>query len=100
MNKTIVGHTKGPWVLTYSDAYYVSKALSLDGIAIVETGYAPKQEQEANARLIAAAPELLAALKALIGAEFGGKPTPEQMQSVKGTYWERYMNLIAKAEGK
>jgi hypothetical protein len=49
------GHTKGPWTVTREgDAYLIA-----------ETFHRPQKEFEANATLIAAAPELLEALKAI-----------------------------------
>ncbi|WP_313014578.1 hypothetical protein [Brevundimonas sp.] len=57
------GHTPGPWVVT-SDGHYVSPGADLS--KIVALIFRPNTDQEgerhANARLIAAAPDLLAAL--------------------------------------
>ena len=57
------GHTKGPWVVT-SDGHYVSPAADLT--KIVALVFRPDTDSETerldNARLIAAAPELLEAL--------------------------------------
>lgn len=59
-------HTDGPWTVSASDP--------LDGSRVVHIGTASAavvqyENAEANARLIAAAPELLAALKA-VNSEF------------------------------
>jgi hypothetical protein len=57
-------HTPGPWVWGYygmNDEWVRTG----DGEAVVPVGY-NQSEREANARLIAAAPELLAALKRAI----------------------------------
>lgn len=69
-------HTEGPWVVTTNLDYWVEPANAptdggFHGIAhcgdIRWPGYQEKQfEWEANARLIAAAPDLLAALQSLI----------------------------------
>lgn len=62
-------HTPGPWEVFDSmedgDTYGIDGA---DGSAVVYYGYRNKEEgipEKANARLIAAAPELLEALEAL-----------------------------------
>jgi hypothetical protein len=76
-------HTQGPWTLTADPLHFHSLTTVIGGKAsyqkngppqqmIVQVGgFAEWQEAEANARLIAAAPELLAALEtayiALIG---------------------------------
>ncbi len=73
MNRTT--HTPGPWSYEYTP--YISQdgeeipAFQIHGIAkISETNESrPQEEQEANARLIAAAPDLLAALEAQAMAE-------------------------------
>jgi hypothetical protein len=58
------GHTPGPWVVT-SDGHYVSPAADLT--KIVALVFRPDTDSETerldNARLIAAAPELLEALR-------------------------------------
>src|SRR4051794_13527039 len=59
----MVKHTPGPWYMAG-----VPAVLSRDGVGIADcrTVDTTPQEQEANARLIAAAPDLLAACKALL----------------------------------
>jgi len=56
-------HTQGPWLVEGRTVY----ALNDDGYnrfsALVQDAHTPGDELEANARLIAAAPELLAALE-------------------------------------
>ena len=64
-------HTPGPWTVRYAGTAVV---YGDQQIAIIPTrvdGY--DAEQQANARLIAAAPEMLRVLHALVGAppEFG-----------------------------
>lgn len=56
--------TKGPWFAKSTATGFRIAALSIggDNVAFTATG-TDEQESEANARLIAAAPELLAALK-------------------------------------
>jgi hypothetical protein len=78
MSQEISGHTKGPWVVNEPHAVRSHSRQVLN-----ETGYIVAECQEwntgtgrcanANARLIAAAPELLAALRELtIAAEASG----------------------------
>lgn len=59
-------HTPGPWNISHgrvsSRAHQTSKDLRLTVIADLDMENDPHGEQEANARLIAAAPEMLAAL--------------------------------------
>ncbi len=65
-------HTPGPWVVVGSRTKYVEARLvgslmqevAACGPTLADEGYG--QQQEANARLIAAAPDLLEALKALL----------------------------------
>lgn len=62
-------HTPGPWIRGVGDEGTCSVYASFRGMRVVvaatENFRLPIAEQKANARLIAAAPELLAALKAL-----------------------------------
>jgi hypothetical protein len=61
---------------------------------IAMTYYCSETESEANARLIASAPELLVALKDLMFAEGGeAGQTAEQREA-----WEQALAAIAKAE--
>lgn len=96
-------HTPGPWthfpILSGSEN---DKGFCVTGVDRVwvadvspmisnERGDASK-EAEANARLISAAPDLLAVLRAMTGAGGGMSITPELQVQAK--------NAIAKAEGK
>ncbi len=58
-------HTQGPWLVEGRTVY----ALNDDGYnrfsALVQDAHTPRDELEANARLIASAPELLEALELL-----------------------------------
>jgi hypothetical protein len=59
-------HTPGPWTLDPSRKYYAHPVIRHHGIVVVTLaaqGPANNEECRANARLIAAAPELLEALK-------------------------------------
>lgn len=70
-----------------SDDYFVLKVAELDGNV-------PASEVDANARLIAAAPDMLEALRDILstsGQRIHGRPTPAQ--------WARAQAAVAKAEG-
>lgn len=61
-------HTPGPWTVVVSGlaVWSISKPPGQNGvIALCDSVARPYAENKANARLIAAAPELLAALEAL-----------------------------------
>jgi hypothetical protein len=80
MNK----HTPGPWRLKESPhkrefSYFIDTGPELGSyfVAAVNNGTGP---DEANARLIAAAPELLAALETLYEADQQGFPLATQRQ--------------------
>jgi hypothetical protein len=92
-------HTAGPWFISRSENPDVYRGeehwMIVDEpthtcVADIET----KLDAEANARLIAAAPELLEALQTIArGYGEGGKFTQEALQEIAGT-------AIAKADGK
>lgn len=81
-------HTPGPWNVNGSDIY-----AELPTIARMVDSAIPEDEQEANARLIAACPEMLEMLKAVIDRDDADSlfatPLLKQVREV-----------IAKAEGK
>lgn len=96
-------HTPGPWLVSRSTVY----ALTEDALgrtvnrftAIVQSAHQPHEaatgELEANARLMAAAPELLESLKAL--ADF----VDAYHRSVDASgYLDEAFAAIAKAEGE
>lgn len=76
-----VKHTPGPWVVQDGDRFSMEMVItsqrrieeSMAPICEMDVDYDGEhgEEQHANARLIAAAPELLAALIALRDAEWG-----------------------------
>lgn len=92
MNK----HTPGPWEAHFEEAYYVTgpdrgrvaMMLNLKG-AHGLGGRRTGEESAANARLIAAAPELLAALECLCSFD---KPLIQED-------WDNARAAIAKAKG-
>ena len=59
----MVTHTPGPWTIQWPK--FDAKIVSPDGRSLAVVMFNARDEDEANARLLAAAPELLAALKAM-----------------------------------
>ena len=98
---TITAHTQGPWTLNqvHIEGLLQNEVVAPDGV-LVHSSYNLRPFEEANARLIAAAPEMLEMLKALhdfhhdvscavIGADTFLKPLYRKTKAV-----------IAKAEGE
>lgn len=87
-------HTPGPWVAKEWDECQTAIHPDKTGdgrqplIAIISVGPG-RPDGEANSRLIAAAPDMLAALRELV--RVGDRKTVE---------WDRARAAIAKAEGK
>jgi hypothetical protein len=99
-------HTPGPWVAQFNernqrtkvgDWFFVQSNGSGNHNEIVRLTGTSKENKtaQANARLIAAAPDLLATLKALADAVANGAPTVPLMDAVGEA-----RAAIAKAEGK
>lgn len=67
MKPSITAHTPGPWKVVLKDTPYDHPIMDGQGniIARVSSGY---PESSADANLIAAAPELLAALEAVVAS--------------------------------
>ena len=86
-----VSHTPGPWQVKSDDISVVGRRNvgAFDVVAHV----APRQNTHANARLIAAAPDLLAALKSLM--EYMSPDDYAWASRVQDAY-----TAIAKAEGR
>lgn len=91
-------HTPGPWRVNESEP---RAAINSEGRCVAWCGMYPDTEAHANARLIAAAPTMLAALReaadlraALCRGSEGGDPTT----------WDaplnRWLAAIARAEGR
>lgn len=68
-------HTPGPWEVRHDDAEKV-EANDGEGVAVMSGGHRGTVERAANARLIAAAPELLAALRII--AEWDPAASPNE----------------------
>lgn len=92
-----INHTPGPWSARANGAQWVVDAGREQRVASVNTAL---MGQEANARLIAAAPELLAALRPF--ADIGVSENPDYQPMIR---MDREAILaaraaIAKAEGR
>lgn len=66
----MIAHTPGPWVAVVGGAD--GKVRCSDGRYFLVGDLIYHEDNKANARLIAAAPDLLAALKGLLAPEPGG----------------------------
>jgi len=92
MSKQEISHTPGPWeVFESHTGIYILDSAEQAAVCKLEWCL----EAEANARLIAAAPELLDALKRLcskFGVDDSGTPRD-------WTEWREARAVIAKAEG-
>lgn len=94
-------HTPGPWVVaTPSDAaiHQRLRVVASDYDNVIAMLMMRDGEQWANAHLVAAAPELLAALKSLKECETAGGPC--DVAGVKCDCHEMAEAAIAKAEGR
>jgi len=93
-------HTPGPWVV----------AATLDQVrvdsethgAIASFGIAPfiDDESRANARLVAAAPELYNAVLAVACDLYVTNRTPEKQRKVCNSLWQICRKLVEKIEGQ
>lgn len=84
-------HTPGPWYAT--GVHVQSKVLEQDNYVCKAEGDTPEQA-ESNARLIAAAPELLEALKAILSLVGNANTTTTELTL------RQARAAIAKAEGR
>lgn len=95
-----VKHTKGPWhvggkasVIIYSpDGHAVANA------EVYHTHFGGVAETQANARLIAAAPEILKSLKLIV--DFGGDCYDIDSGKLKGDLIDQARAALAKAKGE
>lgn len=84
-------HTPGPWQVSQKLKYSINNGHKhIANVSIRHSANINQAENEANARLIAAAPELLEALKLAIGLPYAIQPTNWQEMAKKA---------ITKAEG-
>lgn len=96
-------HTPGPWNcprIFYKDGYFTGQAHKDNGNCPFEVFGETREEAEANARLIAAAPDLLECLKwATVFAEISRDIEPYLKNPLFGAWVEKCNSAIAKAEG-
>ena len=89
------GYTKGEWIWGWEDGQPRVRSTSLMPVCVVypligrDSGSSKIDEAEANAHLIAAAPDMYEALKAIA-----------EMKVMPISYIEIAKNIITKAEGK
>jgi hypothetical protein len=102
MTAPMTTHTPGPWLdgqdqrgkkRVYAERHEIVRALSTHG-----TRKLPEAERTANRRLIAAAPDMLAALKKMV-ADFEADIEGFDEDDVKYRAFETARAAIAKAEG-
>jgi len=98
---TRLRHTPGPWTVGKHSmsAVFADKRLvaSCAGYSSSDDQEATHLENEANANLVAAAPDLLLALSWLVGLK-DGRPTDYEEQ--KPLAWAAARAALAKATGK
>ena len=86
---TTITHTPGPWAVTdYNGKTIITARDGEDWCATIDSNGQSSEECEANAWLIAAAPELLSVLRSLVS------------QYDPDGRWEGVSQVIAKAEGR
>lgn len=95
-------HTPGPWFANKRDAGYynvcVSKSYYAQSIAsVMSNEYIENNDMEADARLIAAAPDLLAVLSEIIAQDNCNydRDTPQSKK-----IWQVARQVLARAKGE
>ena len=88
-------HTPGPWTVAKATRYvHHADMLDANGFGIASIwGRAETEAAAANARLIAAAPQMLAVLRAI-------RCTLPGLDGDKGNLFDRVSEAIEEAEGK
>ena len=100
MNQTHATHTPGPWRQGMPHGACMANIYDKKHLCIAEVGvFGCPVEQEANARLIAAAPDLLTALRAIYGAHIAPPGATIGEARLCGMFAELARAAIAKAEG-
>jgi hypothetical protein len=108
-------HTQGPWIINLDPRYPSEPCIDavIDGVvwhvALCHNAAGPEDgSAEANARLIAAAPELLATLRAVLPAlradvekqsANGSSPSDSQSLRAAKARYEAAVRVLAKIEG-
>jgi hypothetical protein len=109
-------HTQGPWIVNLDPRYPSEPCIDavIDGVvwhvALCHNAAGPEDgSAEANARLIAAAPELLATLRAVLPAlradvekqsSNGSLPSDSPSLRAAKTRYDAAMRVLAKIEGQ
>jgi hypothetical protein len=109
-------HTQGPWIINLDPRYPSEPCIDavIDGVvwhvALCHNAAGPEDgSAEANARLIAAAPELLATLRAVLPAlradvekqsANGSQPNDPQSLRAATARYEAALRVLAKIEGQ
>ena len=97
--------TPGPWEYDDTFQYYGDRVVRHNGVVIASLPPLPPpvgmsdREHAANARLIAAAPEMLEALQAFLNSTFYGDIPPEKRDHARPIF-EHARALLARIEGK
>ena len=89
-------HTPGPWIQGPTDEDWTCSVRDADGLSVAWCDSFPPEQSHANARLIAAAPEMLTMLKNILEAH----NTCGYSNTFSPAGWEELKALIEKAEGK
>jgi hypothetical protein len=87
-----MNHTSGPWIQGATDEHWKRSVRTATGESVAWCGSFPVEQAHANARFIANAPAMLAALNALVD----GHAT----LTMSADAWRNAESVIAKAEGK
>ena len=90
-------HTPGPWETYGDDKSDIRPATKAGKNRIIAQCPGYKTERQANARLIAAAPELLEALQSLYGMGEWQRTITEEMGSTVGRAYAKARAAIQKA---
>ena len=101
-------HTQGPWVAVNNGNYWeITPSIRADNdpftigdVCASEPSNPRGGLQEANARLIAAAPDLLEALKALLSDDMNGMNERDIAAIERDRIYGRCLSALAKAEGR
>lgn len=88
-------HTKGPWE-SKPETDYVPAQIWADGRQLAEIYGESRDTRAANARLIASAPDLFAALQAIVAAW----DSPLEKRALSYTHLETAKFALAKAKGR
>ena len=93
-----VQHTPGPWkaypIEMNHGLPYTPVAANTLLAKVYSEAFGDYEQSEANARLVAAAPDLLAALRAMVSAQHSGPISDEMLAA-----WKQGKSAIAKATG-